>query len=661
MGTDIHRSSPLGRELDINNMSSAELASEEARDAKESAITAHAKSGLINPVPMRIPAVLVNPKQSASQRPSAHQVATRSALGRAPGSKNERHIGRRKLLRRINATMSNHNPHAVRPKASDYSPGSDRHDIYRGTFRTPLPPYVREVGKGAEIRDGREARDWRKQLELDAASIVANDKRNQMQVGDRGLEDPRLEASSATPASIPDVGVFTMSLQEARFFIHRRAGCSSKLDRNGQHRETARSDAAAADAASEEAEPAPSQSVTPMQDLVNCVEDEFNMWKEQVVYHPQVAGSDGSPLSATKPNPHPRTVVQGEDFVTSAPLVRVEEHHHLPQSVSYHVPDNFDRLAVHCLARLWGLRSFSKSLKGLDGTEMKLTWILKPPTKNTRSSRGNVASGNNTAGAASPSNGRLNPLLAPIAAAAAASRSNTGASGGVSAPQSEPPAPQPSFSRTRSGMETPPTTDVGTSASEYEYEEDTASSANATDEEEVASVDINSSSSGSSSNVGQRVRVVDGSAYRSHARAELSEVGEDEEEGDPSGTIAADETVGADDTFVTAADTTLTRAGDEEGVIAKANTHREENDDDGDDDTRALDTSLRHLRLSQPSPAATAAAAVQNESSGALPDDDDDEAGYQGEDDDDDADESDDAETTSSSSGALSEVSEDER
>ncbi|CAO1620225.1 unnamed protein product [Jaminaea pallidilutea] len=657
MGTDIHRSSPLGRELDINNMSSSELASEEARDAKESATTAHAKSGLINPVPMRIPAVLVNPKQSASQRPSAHQVATRSALGRAPGSKNERHIGRRKLLRRINATMSNHNPHAVRPKASDYSPGSDRHDIYRGTFRTPLPPYVREVGKGAEIRDGREARDWRKQLELDAASTVANDKRNQMQVGDRGLEDPRFEAGSATPASIPDVGVFTMSLQEARFFIHRRAGCSSKLDRNGQHRETARSDAAAA-AASEEAEPAPSQSVTPMQDLVNRIEDEFGMWKEQVVYQPQVAGSDGSPLSAMKPNPHPRTVVQGEDFVTSAPLVRVEEHYHLPQSVSYHVPDNFDRLAVHCLARLWGLRSFSKSLKGLDDIEMKLTWILKPPTKNTRSSRGNVASGGSSVGAASPSNGRLNPLLAPIAAAAAASRSSTGASGGVSAPQSEPPAPQPSFSRTRSGMETPPTTDVGTSASEYEYEEDTASSANATDEEEVASVDITSSSS---SNVGQRVRVVDGSAYRSHARAELSEVGEDdEEEGDPSGTIAADETVGADDTFVTAADTTLTRAGDEEGVIAKASTHREENDDD-DDDTRALDTSLRHLRLNQPSPAATAAAAavVRNEASEPLTDDD--EAGYQGEEDDDDADESDDAETTSSSSGALSEASEDER
>ncbi|CAO1612921.1 unnamed protein product [Parajaminaea phylloscopi] len=394
-------------------------------------------SSLIDPVPLSMPSILVNPKSSNPHPPrvSSNGPYTRGPQSKAPSK--ERHIGRRKLLRRVNAAMAVHNPHIARPRPADFQPGSASHQRYQGTFPSPLPRYLKEVGKGGEIRDGREARDWRKEMEFVTTPYAPS--RRSLQPGDRGFASPSGDA--ATQQALPESGLFTMGLSEAKYFLSRRADVVTRLDRQRQ------------------SSLAPS---SPMQRLVDCVEEEFASWQRQVVYlDPSTAAHGGS---MTELSSCPRVLLTADDVSTSdAGSGRIEEHHRLPQSLSYLIPDAFDRLTVHCLARIWGLRSFSKAVRAGNGQEVKLTWILKPPrsAKSAHALRQRLPA----------SSGRHNPFLvesaesattAPAAVRRAASGQVVTSAGEISA---QPPRARPTGIAV--GFETPPTTDVGTSASEF--------------------------------------------------------------------------------------------------------------------------------------------------------------------------------------------------
>lgn len=396
--------------------------------------------------------------------------------------------------------MAVHNPHVVKPKLADYQPGAAAQDRYTGTFPSPLPKYLREVGKGGEIRDGREARDWRRELEVVTGSQPATSSAAQLRPGDKGLDPTRL-----TSDALPDSGMFSMSLQEARFFLTRRAGVVSSRDEKRQEKARRRNKqqqqqqhvgdggfkATGEHATADDAPvPASQPALTPMQQLVDAVEAEFASWQDQVVYLAPTSDA-GSRGTTTQLNTTPRSILPPlETSVSSeASAGRLEEHHRLPQSLSYLIPDPFDRLTVHCLARVWGLRSFSKpvanSAAGNGGSQAKLTWILKPP----RSAKSFHPSSRSYNVAGQVQGGRDNPFLVEPPGSGPSTATN-GLSNGMS---SRPPASgrRVSSSRGPGGLETPPTTDVGTSASEFEDSEleetdDGASSVAAEDEAAAA-------------------------------------------------------------------------------------------------------------------------------------------------------------------------------
>lgn len=319
-----------------------------------------------------------------------------------------------------------------------------------------------------------------------------------LRLGDHGLDPHCGHTGSQTHHSLPESGLFTMSLQEARFFLKRRAGVVSKLDQQRQRHAERRGQAAiqshqdqdgreshACRTISPEAAQG-SAADTSMQRLVNCIEVEFDAWQRQVVYlapsSDKWAGGNTTQLKDS-----PRTLLESENSSSSSSVLsgtaRVEEHHHLPQSLSLLIPDAFDRLTVHCLARVWGLRSFSKpvaqthtgSRRASDATrlhEAKLTWILKPSrSKVARAALSNL----------SGSFGRSNPYLVdPQGLGSTAS--DRFSSGRISLVNGHASSHGASPSQGAAvGFETPPTTDVGTSTSEQEESEpgdtdDTASS-----------------------------------------------------------------------------------------------------------------------------------------------------------------------------------------
>lgn len=381
-------------------------------------------SGLIDPVPLSMPSILVNAKPTNL---ASHTLASR-AINKPPpssssSSSSHRHIGRRKLLRRVNSIPSSHNPHAVtRPRASDYLPSHAGQERYRGTFPSPTPRYLREVGKQGEIRDARQARDLRVEWEKGVEDEALRRRREEAAAAGRELKpgDRGLEQGAAAP---PDSGLFTMSIQEARFFLTRRAGVV--VSRGQQRRDEAE---------------APPPELTPMQHLVDCLEAELQAWSNQLVYRPGAHDIGGS---STGFNPHPTVLVEADSFEspTSSHVARVEEHHRLPQSLVLCIPDAFDRLTVHCLARVWGMRSFSKPAPG-KGEEIKLTWILKPPPSKAQRQMQRRQQ-----------RAPFEQMTAASSAVDAAANAGPAASAGV-------------FSRSQGGLETPPTTDVGTSASE---------------------------------------------------------------------------------------------------------------------------------------------------------------------------------------------------
>lgn len=433
-----------------------------ASTAPDTAVTSSpppAASSLINPVPLSIPALLVNPKarNPSAARPSSSGPRRNQPL--LPNGKIDR-TGRRKILRRENSRLSG-NPHVVRPRATDYAPAHSGSDSYKTTFPTPVPSYLASLNVDDAPRDERVARDWRREWEdqMQSQRRDADDAQQGARIGDRllqpgarGMEAANLATSSAPPQS----GLFTMSLPEARFFLKRRAGVRCRID-------------------GVEAEPVPPMTaITPMQDLVNRVEEEFAAWIDQVVYLSTEGSRHGT--DTTKLNAQPKVIVPDLSLATAsssstAPSARVEEHHHLPHSLSYLIRDPFDRLAVHCLARVWGLRSLSKPVASNgpgSQKDSKLTWIFKPaskgravrrpdgPTASAAGGIGPIDVTNRQAGSAPTQNGYINPLIRHLANVGISNNATQGSSANAGTTRQGP---------LRSARihvpETPPTTDIG--------------------------------------------------------------------------------------------------------------------------------------------------------------------------------------------------------
>jgi hypothetical protein len=211
-----------------------------------------------------------------------------------------------------------------------------------------------------------------------------------------------------------------------------------------------------------------------MQSLVDLVEDDFASWKEQVVYLLD-AEATSNQADTTRLNPRPRLVVPSSSSLAQA---RVEEHHHLPHSLSYLIPDSFDRLTVHCLARLWGLKSLSKSISH-NGEELKLTWIFKPHPSSRRA-QANLAQPSRGGMRGNGARGHLNPLIRHLA-------------------RSEPAPPSTRTNRlsgiaTSHGLDTPPATDI---SSQSEFEEGEGTDVDTIESASIASLPSSGADSGS--------------------------------------------------------------------------------------------------------------------------------------------------------------------
>ncbi|PWN20812.1 hypothetical protein BCV69DRAFT_283028 [Microstroma glucosiphilum] len=414
-------------------------------------------SGPINPVPLSLPSILVNAKPRGNPTTKHSRPPLSSSSSAPPRAKVARQPGKRKLLRLENARFSTAiNPHIVRPRPSDYSPGYESRR-YKGSFQQPIPGLVKELGRGEEVpRDGREVRDWRR--EMDEVKKVKRAAGSESRRGEGTPASPTTSALNTPPP--PPSGLFTMSLPEARFFLKRRAVVETRLD-SGH---------------ASSAAPSSSSSSPTMQSLVDLVEDDFASWKEQVVYLLD-AEATSNQADTTRLNPRPRLVVASSSSLAQA---RVEEHHHLPHSLSYLIPDSFDRLTVHCLARLWGLKSLSKSINH-NGEELKLTWIFKPPPSSRRAqahltqpSRGGVR------GSAPAPRAHLNPLIRHLARSEPASLSTR--------------TSRLSGTATSHGLDTPPATDI---SSQSEFEEGEGTDVDTIESASVASLPSSGADSGS--------------------------------------------------------------------------------------------------------------------------------------------------------------------
>lgn len=405
-------------------------------DANPPTSASPSTSSLIDPVPLSLPSILINPRPRAKNPTTVRASSSTSQQPRyLSGSSSSRHIGKRKLIRQSNNRFTS-NPHAVRPRRSDFYPSyahSERssRNLYQGSTSGSGSALIRSIPVDEAPRDERQVREWRRELDAwNAANAGASGKKRAVSTdatAAAAVNGLSLGPSNSSAGYNDDTpGMFTMSLPEARTFLKRRAGVWSRRD---PHAPPHDSDL---------------DTTSPLQSLVDTIEDEFEIWKTQVVFR------DG-PSSAKAPKVV-FTDEDGENEHGSASTPRVVEHTHLPHTLVYEINDSFDRLVIHSLARVWGLRSFSKDGGGAGGK--RYTHILKPPEKKRLSSQ--VTHDR-------PRAGMVNPLIRHLA------------SGGSRTSDATPPPPSSRSNRPSrmgaGGLDTPPTTDVGSeldSASEFE-------------------------------------------------------------------------------------------------------------------------------------------------------------------------------------------------
>ncbi|CAO1626313.1 unnamed protein product [Sympodiomycopsis kandeliae] len=389
-------------------------------DTTATAASPPSSSSLINPVPLSIPSILIEPRSRSANRsqPSSSSLHSSSY---PPNKQRASVIGKRKVIRYNNNRFTS-NPHIVRPSKRDLLP-FHANDKGKSVWNNSNNNTGGNVRMEDVPRDEREMRQWRLEWMAHQSQNKDQNRKQALQPGDKGLSSGDTEEVDSG-----DSGMYSMSLSEAKLFLRKRAGVVSRKDPSSSHAEA-----------------------SPLQALVDCIETEFQTWKDQVVYKPQDEVSSRVIIPNDDDESGEYQYSSSYPSSSSSPSFpstgRVVEVSHQPHTIIYSISDSFDRLLIHSLARVWNFKSFSKN--DVQDSTKRLTYILKPPERkkiNTHSQ-----------------NGRLNPLIQHLSKG----RSTTS------------PITTVGVGRSRvgiGGLETPPTTDVGSEIDlESEQERWTAS------------------------------------------------------------------------------------------------------------------------------------------------------------------------------------------
>ena len=272
------------------------------------------------PVPMSLPAILRNPRLRHLQPPP---VRTRPGVGPGIPSRGDAYVGKRRMRRNENNRFLS-NPHTARPAPSDFQVQPNK---VRSTF--------------AMQRDASVGR-----LESIAESHVPD------------FASPQ-HASATFEVDSALKGQFSMSLKDAQQFLRARRSTADSVDGMAQ----AMYNMSLSDPVNRQP-PAPA---TFIEQLIETAEREISSWLQQTVHR-----QDGSaPASPREVLSRPASSVRNSTAIL--------EVRRTPALLVWHIDDAYNRLAVHCVARVLNCPSFSRPVLSGDramGGQERHTWIL---------------------------------------------------------------------------------------------------------------------------------------------------------------------------------------------------------------------------------------------------------------------------------------------
>ncbi|KAN0061797.1 hypothetical protein ACQY0O_005790 [Thecaphora frezii] len=293
-------------------------------DAAAAAKPAPAVASTTGAIPMSMPSILRNP-QLKHLNGLTRAAAPPNRLGAAASAaRPPRDVSKRKARRAENARLAG-NPHVVRPTAAD--------------FRLHANPRTPTFSSTSYLKAGSTSKPTSLPIP---------------QYGSARAAEPCYDASSASS------GQFKMSLKDARKVLSDRIN----VDR----------------------ERFSTQGDGPVERTVWKAEEEIKAWLEETVF----LGPDAKqPRTGRILVDHDyRIVAQDEDDQANTSerdngAAQIVEVQRTPNALVWSIPDPFLRLAVHCLARIYGCPSFSKDAGSISSTsaaagQNRQTWILNP-------------------------------------------------------------------------------------------------------------------------------------------------------------------------------------------------------------------------------------------------------------------------------------------
>ncbi|PWN38992.1 hypothetical protein IE81DRAFT_350580 [Ceraceosorus guamensis] len=406
------------------------------------------------PVAMSMPALLINPRLrnlnlSASGAGLTSSSRSTGGAGASMGAaQGKRSVGKRKTRRAENARLGG-NPHIAAPRPSDYNlPHPNPVRPSHHPLPSSLNPHTSKTSKSATAASSSSSSSRRRP---DGPPDLGPDSRQISQA----LEDAK-------------AGQYTLSIREAKYFLREKLGLGARMtlvesdnrrddERRQQQQQQQQQQMVPTEDSSRNVGPTQafdtvasdsSRDVGPAQAFALVASEHLQEWLHQDVH---ICRKDAAPASA-------RTLIGAAEQSTAvrreqsgqksdspspapAPALLLEKSR-APHALVWICPDPFLRLVLHCLARVHGCPSFSKEEWSSSSSSSspsafmprRETWILhpRPAARPRRQSRfGNAPA--------------LRGLAAGSGRAAAAA----------------------------AGLDTPPTTDMGTdmdSATEAETE-----------------------------------------------------------------------------------------------------------------------------------------------------------------------------------------------
>ncbi|KAI3627509.1 hypothetical protein CBS14141_001510 [Malassezia furfur] len=272
------------------------------------------------PIPMSLPAILRNPRLRHLQPPP---VRTRPGVGQGIPSRGDAYVGRRRMRRNENNRFLS-NPHTSRPTPSDFQVQPNK---VRSTFVTQ--------------RDANVGR-----LESIAESRVPD------------FASPQ-HASATFEVDSALKGQFSMSLKDAQQFLRARRSTTNWADGVAQAMYTM--------SLSDPVHRIPPAPATFIEQLIETAEREISTWLQQTVHR-----QDGNaPVAPREILARPASSVRNSTAIL--------EVRRTPALLVWHIDDAYNRLAVHCVARVLNCPSFSRPVLSGDratGGQERHTWIL---------------------------------------------------------------------------------------------------------------------------------------------------------------------------------------------------------------------------------------------------------------------------------------------